>query len=97
MPSLKWMLRPLVPIFLGEILDARKALSRVSERPWADAFSAAKRLALEQSRLAMLPQKLLPLSFVIDVGANQGQWIGSLLEFLARFPRCGYSSRIRKL
>jgi FkbM family methyltransferase len=82
MAPLKWMLRPLVPVFLGEILDARKALSRVSKRPWADAFSAAKRLAWEQSRLAILPQKLLPLSFVIDVGANQGQWIGSLLEFL---------------
>jgi hypothetical protein len=33
MPPLKWMLRPLVPIFLGEILDARKELSRVSKRP----------------------------------------------------------------
>jgi len=83
MAPLKWMLRPLVPVCLDEILDARKALSRVSKRPWADAFSAAKRSAWEQSRLAILPQKLLPLSFVIDVGANHGQWIGSLLEFLA--------------
>ncbi len=63
MTPLKWMLRPLVPIFLGEILDARKALSRVSDRPWTDAFSAANRLAWEQLRLAILPQKLLPLSF----------------------------------
>lgn len=73
----------LAPTFLVEIVHARKALSCVSNQPsWMDACSAVKRLALDQSRLSILPPKLRPLSFVIDVGANQGQWIGSLMGLL---------------
>lgn len=54
----------------------------MSHQPWVDACSAAKRLALERSRLSILPPALRPLSFVVDVGANEGQWIGSLMELL---------------
>ena len=38
---------------------------------------------MERSRFVLLPKSLRrPLSFVIDVGANQGQWITSLLALL---------------
>lgn len=79
---LKSIFRALAPSFLGQIVDAQRALSCVSNQPWVDACSAGKRLALDRSRLSILPPTLRPLSFVIDVGANQGQWIGSLMELL---------------
>jgi len=39
-------------------------------------------LALNESRFSILPPTLPPLSFVIDVGGNRGQWISSLMELL---------------
>jgi FkbM family methyltransferase len=82
MGTVKRIIKALAPTFLMEIIDARKALSGVSNRRWLDACSSAKRSALGRSRLSILPPALLPLSFVIDVGTNEGQWIGSLMELL---------------
>ena len=82
MSTLRRTIRALAPGLLLDIARARKALSNVSKHPWADACSATKRLALDRSRFAILPPALRPLSFVIDVGANQGQWISSLMELL---------------
>jgi FkbM family methyltransferase len=82
MGTLKRIIEALTPTFLMEIIEARMALSGVSNRPWLDACSAVKRSALDRSRLSILPPALRPLSFVIDVGTNEGQWIGSLMELL---------------
>jgi FkbM family methyltransferase len=82
MITLKRIIKALAPTLLMEIIAARKALSCVSNQPWVDACSAVKRLALDRSRLSTTLPTLRPLSFVIDVGANQGQWISSLMELL---------------
>jgi FkbM family methyltransferase len=79
---LKRIIKALAPTFLREYVAARKALSSVSNQPWVDACSGAKRIALERSRLSILPPTLHPLSFVIDVGGNEGQWSASVLELL---------------
>jgi FkbM family methyltransferase len=81
--TFKRILRALAPAFLVQRIDAKKALSCVSRQPWLDACSVRKRLALDRSRFSILPPtfKHSP-SFVIDVGANEGQWIGALMELL---------------
>ena len=79
---MKSVFRALAPSLFGQVVDAKRALAQISNRPLLDACSAVKRTALDRSRIAILPPKLRPLSFVIDVGANQGQWIGALMELL---------------
>ena len=83
MPFRRAVTDALSPAVWLQIMQARQVLASVSGRPWRDAWSLNKRLALEQSRLSILPPwfRKSP-SFVIDVGANQGQWIGALLEIL---------------
>src|SRR4051794_19478233 len=82
--SLRSIARALCPARLVEIVDARRVLAPVSRQPWRDAFSSKKRDAIRVSRFTILPPALRksPL-FVIDVGANEGQWIGALTEILA--------------
>src|ERR1700741_177718 len=79
---MKRILKALAPNFLSEYIAARRALSSVSNQPWVDACFAGRRIALERSRLSILPPTLHPLSFVIDVGANEGQWSAALMELL---------------
>ena len=83
MSTLKTIARNLLPSLLVQISDTRKTFRSTSDRPWRDAFSYDKRVALIRSRFSILPEafKRSP-KFVIDVGANEGQWIGSLLDLL---------------
>jgi FkbM family methyltransferase len=83
MASLRRVFAALAPAFLSEITRTRRDFARVLNRSsWIDACLPVKRLALEESRLSILPPHLRTPSFVIDVGANEGQWIGSLMELL---------------
>lgn len=76
-------LKYLAPGYLGQIIDARKAFSNISIQPWRDACSKHKRAALRRSRISILPPSVKrSLRFVVDVGANEGQWIGSLIDLL---------------
>ena len=84
MAPLKRVFAALTPALLMEIVRAKEGLACVLGRSsWMDACSAAKRLALEESRLSILPPKLRSPLFVINVGANEGQWISSLLELVS--------------
>lgn len=77
------VLKQLVPAYLVQIVEARKALSSISNRPWWDACSRRKRRALRRSRVSILPPSVKSsLRFVVDVGAHEGQWIGSLIDLL---------------
>jgi FkbM family methyltransferase len=84
MPSLRAIIQAFSPSILDRIIEAKRVLAPVSSRPWLDACSRSKRAAIARSRFQVLPTtfKSSPL-FVIDVGANHGQWIGSLLELLS--------------
>ncbi len=83
MSTLKTLIRALAPNLLVQINDAKKQFSSISTSPWRDACSADKRLALAQSRLSILPPTFTRSpSFVIDIGANEGQWIDSLTKLL---------------
>jgi FkbM family methyltransferase len=84
MPSLRAIIQAFSPSILARIIEAKRVLAPVSSRPWLDACSRSKRAAIARSRFQVLPTtfKSSPL-FVIDVGANHGQWIGSLLELLS--------------
>ncbi len=83
MPNLWNTIEALFPTVLTEIINAKRVLAPVSSQPWRDAFVTAKRSAIFHSRLSILPPafKSSP-QFVIDVGANHGQWIGSLMSVL---------------
>lgn len=72
------------PSVVHEIIQAHKTLTglpiSVSTHPWFSAFSPGMRRAIAGSRFALFPRWLRrPLSFVLDVGANEGQWLTSLL------------------
>jgi FkbM family methyltransferase len=83
MATLRSIIKALSPTVLAEIVDAKNVLASVSNQPWLDALSSRKRAAVDLSQLAILPPEFKKArSFVIDVGANQGQWIGSLTEIL---------------
>jgi FkbM family methyltransferase len=83
MPTLRSIAKALSPTVLTEVIKAKNMLASVSNQPWLDALCPSKRVAIELSRLAILPPEFKRArSFVIDVGANQGQWIGSLTEIL---------------
>lgn len=83
MPSLTRIIRALSPHFLVRISDDQRRLSPVSSRPWRDACFSDKLKALDRARFSILPEsfKRSP-SFVVDVGANEGQWISSLMALL---------------
>jgi FkbM family methyltransferase len=83
MQSLRPIIGAFSPTILARIIQAKQVLAPVSNHPWLDACSPSKRAAIVKSRFQILPAtfKRSPL-FVIDVGANHGQWIGSLLELL---------------
>jgi FkbM family methyltransferase len=79
----KTILKAVVPNFLVEVRRVSHALSGVSAHPALDALQKGKRLALDRSRFSLFPSWLKSsLSFVIDIGANEGQWISSLMELL---------------
>jgi FkbM family methyltransferase len=83
MASIKGLMRGMVPTLVEQIIGAHKAFSRFSNQPWSGACSGRKRLAFTESRLSILPPAFIQSpSFVLDVGANRGQWISSLMELL---------------
>lgn len=75
--------RGLSPHFFVQLNDARRKLGTVSGHPWLDACFSDKLQAIESARYSILPAacKRSP-SFVIDVGANEGQWLSSLLKLV---------------
>ena len=83
MPDMRRIIGALSPLIITQIIQAKKALAPVSNHPWLEACSPRKLLAINRSRFSILPAsfKTSP-AFVIDVGANHGNWTGSLLELL---------------
>ncbi len=84
MNILKSIVRGLTPQFLADLNRRRKILSSVTKRPWMEACSSQKYIAYDRSRFSILPPafKRSP-SFVIDVGANEGQWTHALTQLLS--------------
>lgn len=85
--SIRGVFRSAAPTVVLEIIRARRDLAgSPGSSPilsWLSACSPHVRSALERSRLSLLPLWLRrPLSLVIDVGANEGQWVSSLLSLL---------------
>lgn len=85
--SLRSVLKSATPTIVHEIVKAQRELAVISGstpiRSWSAACSPGVRAAIERSRFALLPHWLRrPLSFVVDVGANEGQWVASLLGLL---------------
>lgn len=91
--TLLWMsfstvVKSLAPTVALEILRAQRELAASSGSSalfsWFSACSPRVRSALERSRFSLLPLSLRSsLCFVIDVGANEGQWLSSLLRLVA--------------
>ncbi len=84
MPGMRRIIEALSPPIFAQIIHAKRALAPVSNHPWLAACSPRKLLAINRSRFSILPVsfKRSP-AFVIDVGANLGNWIGSLLQLLS--------------
>jgi FkbM family methyltransferase len=83
MPSVRHIIGLLFPPILTKIIEAKRLLAPVSNHPWLEACSPTKLTAINKSRFSILPMSCRSsLAFVIDVGANRGQWIGALLELL---------------
>ena len=85
--NLRNALKSIVPTVVIEIVRAQRDLvaspGSSPIRCWLSACSPRVRSALERSNFALLPLWLRrPLSFVIDVGANEGQWLSSFLSLL---------------
>jgi FkbM family methyltransferase len=81
------LLRSAAPTLALEIVRTKRDLAASPGASligsWVSAFSPGVRSAVECSRYSLLPLWLRrPLSFVIDVGANEGQWLSSLLRLL---------------
>jgi FkbM family methyltransferase len=85
--SLRSTLKSLLPSYLLETIQSQKQLAPVyggSFFPsWFAALSPGKHRALEQSRVGLLPASLRhAMDMVVDIGANEGQWIASLLDLI---------------
>src|ERR1700730_6030395 len=84
MPDLRHIIRVLFPPVVTKIFEAQRLLDSVSNHPWIEALSPVTLINISKSRFPILPMsfKSLP-GFVIDVGANSGEWIGALLHLLS--------------
>ena len=85
--SFRSILRTVAPILVLEVVktqrDLAARLGASTLGSWLSACSPRVRTAVERSRFSLLPLWLRrPLSFVIDVGANEGQWLSSLLRLV---------------
>src|ERR1700737_3854891 len=84
MPYLRRIIKVFSPPIITQIIQAKRVLAPVSNHPWLAAFSPRKLLAINRSQFSILPMRVKTSpAFVIDVGANHGKWIGSLLELLS--------------
>ena len=83
MSFMRSFIRPLMPICAIELRHAylrSRRLGYGKKSALCAAFSPALRAAIETSRIAYLPESLrCGLGTVVDVGANEGQWIAALL------------------
>jgi FkbM family methyltransferase len=84
MPNFRQVVRVLSPTVLTKIIEAKRLLAPVSNHPWIEACSPKTLAAIHRSRFSILPIgfKTSP-AFVIDVGANRGEWIGALSELVS--------------
>lgn len=75
------MLRAILPHGLVRYLDWKARFERIGV-PGTRAWSEASRQAILKSRIELLPEvKSGRFGCVLDVGANLGDWAGSLLQF----------------
>jgi FkbM family methyltransferase len=84
MRDLRRIIGALSPPIFGKVLEARRLLAPVSNHPWLEAFSPRRLVDINMSQFSILPMsvKTSP-AFVIDVGANCGQWIAAFLGILS--------------
>lgn len=84
MSTLRRIAKDLSPHLLVKAVSAKRSLNSVSAHPWLEVCSPSKLEAMAQSRFGILPPAFRKdPSFVIDIGANAGQWIGSLLKVVS--------------
>src|ERR1700733_8473021 len=83
MPNPRRIMRLVAPPILIKIIEATKLLASVPNHRWIEAFYPRTLIDINTSRLSILPISFRNSpQFVIDVGANCGQWIGALLQLL---------------
>lgn len=85
--GLRGVLKSAAPAIVTEIVRSHRQLKDAhpshSVHSWFAALSPRVRRAIEASRFPLYPRWLRRgLSFVVDFGANEGQWITSLLTLL---------------
>jgi FkbM family methyltransferase len=85
--SLRGVIKSSLPYYLLETVRAQKQLAPAYKgsflASWFAAFSPGKRSALERSRFGLLPpSSRRAMDLVVDVGANEGQWITGLLNLV---------------
>ena len=85
--SLRSAIKSSLPMYLLETIQSQQQLAPVYGgsffASWFAALSPGKHRALEQSRLGLLPASLRrAMALVVDIGANEGQWIESLLDLI---------------
>ncbi len=85
--SFRGLLKSALPHFLLEAIQAHKQLAPIYSsalQGWFAAFSPDKLKALEQSRFGLLPEAFRKgMDLVVDIGANEGQWMTSLLKLIS--------------
>jgi FkbM family methyltransferase len=83
MSSSRDFIGTLVPPLFTRIIEANRLLAPVSNHHWVRSVFPMTLMNVRKSRLSILPLSFRRSpGFVIDVGANQGQWIGALLHLL---------------
>jgi FkbM family methyltransferase len=83
MSTFRQIVGVLSPPILTRIIQAKSLLAPVSNHPWLEACSPSRLADISRSRFSILPLSIRSSpAFVIDVGANCGQWIGALLKIL---------------
>ena len=85
--SLRGALKSSLPLYLLETIQSQQQLAPVYGgsffASWFAALLPGKHRALEQSRLGLLPASLRrSMNLVVDIGANEGQWITALLGLI---------------
>jgi FkbM family methyltransferase len=84
---LRGMIKSSLPLYLLETIRAQRQLAPAYKgsvlASWFAAFSPGKHGALEQSRFGLFPPAARrAMDLVVDVGANEGQWITALLSLV---------------
>jgi len=85
--SLRGVIKSSLPLYLLETIRAQRQLAPAYKgsalASWLAAFLPGKHSALERSRFGLLPPaSRRAMDLVVDVGANEGQWITALLSLI---------------